>query len=336
MPRDAFNTEVRLKFQSILLQSVDAQELDYSTLIYESQLARLHLTLRLDPLKKSAYNLDNIKRRLTEAARTWHDVLQSSARNRLSPQRVRTFLDQYSKAFPVAYREDFSPEVAITDFDYLERLQDDKSLEINLYRRRGDPEDELRIKLYYCSRLQTLSDIVLILENLGFLVLSARPYTVMPDREEDVTVRRRLEYHINDYRVRYCDYPGTHCSAEGAPLSESRMTESEDHFCQAFTAIWRGELDNDPLNRLVLAAQLSWRQVALLRAYGHYLTQIKVGFSQSYIQEALLKNIDITQRLVGLFDDLFNPAHDSNALRVGVEKMGLRRKGTVREKNSKG
>ena len=51
--------------------------------------------------------------------------------------------------------------------------------------------------------------------------------------------------------------------------------------------IWRGDAENDGFNRLILAAGLSWRQVAMLRGYCKYLLQIGVPFSQTYVEETL-------------------------------------------------
>ena len=48
-----------------------------------------------------------------------------------------------------------------------------------------------------------------------------------------------------------------------------------------------GDVEADGFNRLVLAAGLTARDVAVVRAYGKYLRQIGFAFSQQYIEATL-------------------------------------------------
>ena len=72
-------------------------------------------------------------------------------------------------------------------------------------------------------------------------------------------------------------------------------------------AVWRGDAENDGFNRLVLAAGLAWRQVAMLRGYCKYLLQIGVPFSQTYMEETLARYPLLARLLVELFEARFDP-----------------------------
>src|SRR5690606_29553211 len=48
-------------------------------------------------------------------------------------------------------------------------------------------------------------------------------------------------------------------------------------------------------------AAMPWREVALLRAYAHYLKQIRLGFDLSYIAATLINHPEIAKELVRLF-----------------------------------
>ena len=50
----------------------------------------------------------------------------------------------------------------------------------------------------------------------------------------------------------------------------------------------------------MIGANLSWREVAMLRAYGRYLKQIRFGLSQLYIATTLASHPEITRELVAL------------------------------------
>ena len=56
-----------------------------------------------------------------------------------------------------------------------------------------------------------------------------------------------------------------------------------------------------------MAADLSWRQVTVLRAVGRYLRQGGATYSQTYVAHALTANVDLARLLVTLFDTKFNP-----------------------------
>ena len=63
----------------------------------------------------------------------------------------------------------------------------------------------------------------------------------------------------------------------------------------------------------MLAADLSWRQVVVLRAYARYLRQAGLQFSQNYLQRVLRANPAITRLLVRLFESRFDPARADGA-----------------------
>ena len=85
-----------------------------------------------------------------------------------------------------------------------------------------------------------------------------------------------------------------------ARVSTSRASRST--FKEAFAAAWRGEIENDGFNRLLLAAGLNAREIVVLRAYCRYLLQTGVPFSQVYMERTLAANAAIAQNLVRLFE----------------------------------
>ena len=76
-------------------------------------------------------------------------------------------------------------------------------------------------------------------------------------------------------------------------------------FEEAFVRAWCGEIENDDFNRLVLRANLGWREITILRAYCKYLRQTGFTFSQAYMEQALSANAAIAKKLVELFVGAF-------------------------------
>jgi glutamate dehydrogenase len=81
-------------------------------------------------------------------------------------------------------------------------------------------------------------------------------------------------------------------------------------FEEALTALWQGKIEDDGFNALVLDAQLTWRQIVVLRAYAKYLRQAGITFSQRYIERVFASNVPITRLLVKLFESRFDPARE--------------------------
>ncbi len=85
--------------------------------------------------------------------------------------------------------------------------------------------------------------------------------------------------------------------------------------------MWRGELEDDGLNGLVLGATLTGRQVAIIRAIAKYLRQGGIGFSDAYIERTLTGHPDIARLLVRLFDARLDPdgSDDDASVRLGKD-----------------
>jgi len=133
-----------------------------------------------------------------------------------------------------------------------------------------------------------ISDVLPMLENFGLRVIAERPYELRWPEGGPAW--------IQDFELEHRD---------GLIVEIERI---EDMFRDAFAAAWSGAIENDGFNRLLLSAQLSARQVVVLRAYCRYLLQTGVPFSQSYMERTLAANPQIAALLVRLFEARFNPA----------------------------
>ena len=59
---------------------------------------------------------------------------------------------------------------------------------------------------------------------------------------------------------------------------------------EAIAAVWRGDAESDPLNRLVISAGLDREQLAILRAYRKYRQRIGSRFTEGYQNDVLAAN----------------------------------------------
>ena len=106
---------------------------------------------------------------------------------------------------------------------------------------------------------------------------------------------------------------------EARDLKRADFAALEPLFKEGFLAAWRGEIENDGFNRLLLCAALSAREIVMLRAYCRYLLQTGIPFSQAYMERVLVAQAPITRQLVRLFETQFaldGRARESRAERI--------------------
>ncbi|MGO2131415.1 MAG: NAD-glutamate dehydrogenase [Halomonas sp.] len=286
VPRDVFSTELRLRLQDVLCNELDATFGDFNTYLSESVLARIQFILRFNGDAPVEYDIKRLEKQMAKLARNWRDDLLNAAIEGFGEERANQLMNRFRDAFPGSYREDFAARTAVYDLQHMCELSDQQPLALALYRQVEEEGSGVNLKLFHRDQRIPLSDVLPMMENLGLRVLGERPYEVIAS---DTT------YWIHDFDLEH------HAS------SEVNLQEMRESFIEAFQRIWAGEADNDAFNRLIIGANLDWREVAMLRTYARYLKQIGLGMSQSYIANTLSSYPNITRELVSLFALRFNP-----------------------------
>ncbi|MEV7005774.1 NAD-glutamate dehydrogenase [Streptosporangium sp. NPDC051022] len=297
LPRDRYTTKIRIRMQEILLKAVGGTSSDYSAMIGESALARLHVVVRGErgrPLSAEGLDVEELETGLAAATRSWDDDLATAITELSSDDEAPRLVHRYASAFPEGYKADFPPRMAVADLRRLETL-DASSGEIgmNLYEPYEASEGERRFKLYRIGAPISLSHVLPLLQRLGVEVVDERPYEI--DRDNDPATR---DAWIYDFGLRY------------ALSDEVDRDEFKRLFQNAFDALWRGRVESDGFNALVLAAALNWEQAEILRVYAKYLRQAGTTFSQDYIERVLLGNVRLARLLVRLFEARLDPRRD--------------------------
>ncbi|TWP35119.1 NAD-glutamate dehydrogenase [Leekyejoonella antrihumi] len=293
LPRDRYNTSVRTKIEGILRSAYGAESVDYTTRVADSALAQIHFVVRV-PVGATLPTVsdEQLQRELLESIRTWGERLGEFAKEEDGEDAAARVTSLYSRAFPEAYKEDFSPRQGVADLRRIEALEHEQHTMLTLYRDSGGADRERRFKLFRRERL-ILTDVLPVFTDLGVEVTDERPYEM--DRADGVTV------YVYDFGLRAPQ-------AELWGSTAAKVAGVRDLFQDAFQAIWDGKAESDGLGALILRAGLTWRQVVMLRAISKYLRQIGFTFSQSYIEQALVTNADLARDLVALFETRFDPA----------------------------
>ncbi len=282
VPRDRYNTELRMKIGAELMAALDGQSLEFTPMLTDSPLARIHYLVRARENAPLNVDLRALEARLTRLAQRWEDECTSELLRAHGEGPGLALAHRFATAFPTAYREDFSAAVAAEDADMLAGLSAASPLAVKLYRPLDAAEGLLRLKIYNTSKVP-LSDSLPVLERMGARVLDEHPYHIGSDA-----------LWIHDLGLQL-------------PVSTD-LTTVKARVETLFAQAWRGEVESDDLNRLVLSTALDARAIAVLRAYTRYFKQLGFGFSQSYIEATLNNNAGLAEELIKLFNARFDPA----------------------------
>ena len=289
VPREVFNTDLAVEMENILMRSFKGKESSYSTYFSDSILARIHYIIRVNPKSSIDYQINKIEKELAQAARSWADELKDQLIQHYGEATGLKLYVKYKKALPASYTEDYSPQEALIDIEKIEGLSTENSLEMLFT---ANNARALSLKLFHAEQTIVLSDVLPILENMGLRIIGERPH--------EVKFKDGAHVWINDFNMVYA----------GNKLID--VQDIKDIFQGAFAKIWFSEAENDGFNRLVLEANLTWQETAMLRAYTKYLRQTGFTLSQNYIERALINNAEIAKLLVQLFILRFDPVIQSH------------------------
>ncbi len=285
IPRDRFDTAVRLRVQSLLQETFRADRLTFTTQIDDSALARLHLTLFTPERDFAGVDVAVLERRIARLTRSWVDELQAALIERSGEDHGLACHRRWAATFPAAYREDVLPAAAVADIEQLEMLADD-DLAVDLYRPVDALPGEMRLKVFRTGTPMHLSDVLPILRDHGVTVIDERPYRLRDTERAG---------WIYDFGLAF------------PPAARTDAPEFGGRFEDSFVAAWRGETESDGLNRLVTEAGLDHRAVMVARAYRRYLHQLGVRYGDAYFEATLVNHAPLMRLAVELFRSRFDP-----------------------------
>jgi glutamate dehydrogenase len=312
LPRESYNTDVRLKIQEILKRHLHGSSAEFSVRLSETTLARIHMLVRSSPKDGVAYDIRAIEAEIAQASRRWEDELKNALVESMGEEGSGAPWRAFASAFPVGYRDAVTPRSAVRDIAAIRKMGPDAPFSVSLYRPVEGDERTLRLRVYRLGEPVPLSASMPVLENLGLEVLDEASYEIEPAGQPPV--------FLHDFGMR---------AARAIPDVEAIKAITEE----ALARVARQEIENDGFNRLTPLAALAADDVVLLRAYAKYAKQTGFTFSQAYIEQTLAAHAGITAKLVAFFKARFDPAHKGNReeaqkqiegeIRAGLDKVSI-------------
>lgn len=316
VPRDRYETNLRMEIQRILENELEGVCENFYTTLDDSPLARVTYIIATDQRIRRKHDFAALENKLVAASRTWTERLRFALMSSIADERRAIELSMtYDTAFPVSYRDHYSPDEAVFDIEKIEEALAHRRIALDLAPAGSSAADGLmRLKFYHPNHAAALSDVLPVLENMGFRVEAEYPFEIRP--QEGARVIWMHELHL---RLRG--------GAPAADISDIKATAEA-----ALMAIWYDLAESDTLNQLVLTAGIDWRDVVILRAYTKYMQQARVSYTPAYIMKALVDHPMLSAALIGLFHARNDPSLPKNkrktaeweaAIASGLENVAL-------------
>jgi glutamate dehydrogenase len=262
---------------------------DSSVQFSELALARVYIIVRTPNREQPRVNVHKVEAALAQLVVTWDDHLHGELVSTFGTTRGEALFKAYGGMFPAGYQSDTTPREACGDIRTIdEMLQNDVGRSVDLYASENLGPGDMRFIVYSVDDPIALSDALPILEDMGASVYTERPYEAkLPDGRP---------FWIQDFHLRH--ESGESVDAEAV----------SDRFEECFMAVLAGKAENDGLNRLIVPADLDWREVALLRCYAKHVQQLDLPFSQAYMENVLVAHAELANDLVRHFELQFDPS----------------------------
>jgi glutamate dehydrogenase len=187
--------------------------------------------------------------------------------------------------FPKEYQYKFSTKEGAEDYLYLKRLMQENQLLFNLQKSK---DNLYSIKIYSREKI-ILSNILPLIENLGFSALSQQMFSIHLAKKT---------FWLSEFHL------FTHSKIQSSFDSIKHNVEEALHYLAI------GELENDILCKLVVESGLKWRQVNILKAVTAYLGQTSFVYNKEYVKNVIVKHCDFAKLLIKFFEAKFFPDPD--------------------------
>ncbi len=287
LPRENFNTDVRVRIQEILKRRLSGTSVEYTVQLTDAVLARMHILVRTHPRDEPTVDAAALEEEIVTAARRWDDDLKLALVQSRGEERANPLLRRYAPAFPAAYRDTVPARTAVRDIAVIETLAAANPFAVSLYRPVEADSRTLRLRVYRLGEKLALSASLPILENMGL--------EAMDEAGWEVGLEGAPPVFIHDFGLR---------SAREIERVEAVKAITEE----ALLEVARGAIENDAFNRLTPQAAIAPADVVVLRAYARYLRQTGFTFSQAYMAQTLAAHPAIVAKLVEIFHARFDPA----------------------------
>ncbi|MFY9589213.1 NAD-glutamate dehydrogenase [Rickettsia endosymbiont of Halotydeus destructor] len=285
LPRERLTSEIHSKIDCYLMEKFGSKILSNYITEVAGSFSYLFVTLEAHDKSQINFEAEIIQQDLDRISTRWSEDFYLKLSKKFGEYQAGINLKLFDAVFPADYRQKFSPEIALTDIEYLTEASNKQKCLFNLI---AINESEFYLKIYSPEVKLILSNILPPIENLGFKALDEQSFAIK-------AVGEIKESWIYNFIL------------TSAVEVKNNITELKINVEEALDKIAAGLLANDSLSKLIVLAGFNWKQVKLVKALTRYLHQTGFIYGKGYVQLTLIKHPVYTKMLVALFNIRFNP-----------------------------
>ena len=298
MPRDAFSARVRLNIQNALAAGLGGTLVYYYLAMGESYTVRLHFCFAAEPPK--AQKIKELEVEVARLAHRWEERLTERLIEKFGASRGRALAARWASAFTEEYRAAVPARRAIMDLERIEALlKSGATFHVELVRGASEDSSADELRMLGVGAPPMLSDLMPMLQNFGVKVLAEEFHTFKPAIEG-----RGAQAYVQAFSVE---------GPDGRPL---RKSAGANAIADAIGQVREGRVEDDPLNALVLSVGLTWREVALLRAYLEAAFQMRLAPARPALRRVLLSYPALARAMYELFAERLDPDRADDPVKV--------------------
>jgi len=291
LPRDHFSSEVRVRIQEALARRLNGTLVYYHLDLREGSSAHLHFCFAAPNTNRA--QLPAMQAEVTALTRTWTDRLAEQLVRKFGEPHGSELANRYRDAFPAEYQASTNVARAIKDLELIEAALVGGSASVEICPPPEGVSDATQLRIFQVHEAVALSELMPLLQNFGIRVLSEDAHELKPSLDGRVQLAFVLAFLV-----------------QGPDRQPLEACCGATLVAEALSAVRSGLAENDQLNTLTLTAAVTWREVALLRAYLAAAFQMKLGPARPALQRAFLGYPGLARQLVDLFVARMHPERE--------------------------
>ncbi len=299
MPRGRWSDRVRQAMERQIIDTTGASYCDHGVFVgrYSTILVHFFLT-GCNAL--TSQDFDDLSNDIVELATGWPERLNAALGNEHDAEQAERLSLRFAHAFEDMYMRKTDPEQAARDISLLQQVRDDKPVVADLYQ---DDRGRTNLRLYQLHNIM-LSEMLPRLDNFGLVVID--------QFADSVADAEGSTFTIDTFRL------------EGVRSGETAaLVGASDTLVDAIEAVFTRRVTDDGLNQLILAAEVTWQAVDMVRGYLGYARQLGLRYTQSRLIEILLAQPAMVGSLWNYFHARFDPALTGDRKKALAESKDL-------------
>ncbi|MCB0318850.1 MAG: NAD-glutamate dehydrogenase, partial [Bdellovibrionales bacterium] len=290
MPKEQYSNQIRDRLQAKIETTFGTSpgSCEYQVDLSSKNVMKIFFYTPLPEGDLPPIKVDHFQNELIKLSRNWLNNLEERIHSSELFDDKKAIWRKYSSAFPAEYQTLHSDEECLADIHEIETLDHQNSITVSFDFKGKEHFDIFTLSVYGYGKRTTISQAFPILENAGLEVIDERSSIVTPKGLPNI--------HIDRFLVR-------------SKLSYKFTEESlNDFLAPGLKETFLGNVENDPLNSLMLSASLSTRKIALLRSYSSLLWQVNKFATRSVLITSLSDTPLASTTLWNMFEVKFDPS----------------------------